>query len=185
MTNVRDCTRSMKCKKKASESLVAEQSRCTHISASLGGLLNIRGSPDVKFPTLRPSRFSTTRSFLGSSPATRYGGRPIGGPSKDLWKAAVTASKPPRTPQGRTSAEGRPHVPGLWRGLVMSPVSTDTMTSNEGTPSASALLQVLYQAPDAQACYAAAQALASFVASSGIRTLSTDGIFDDLVRGGA
>lgn len=64
----------------------------------------------------------------------------------------------------------------------MSPVSTDTMTSTSATPSASSLLQTLYQAPDAQACYLAAQQLASFVATKGIRTLSDDAILDDLVR---
>lgn len=64
----------------------------------------------------------------------------------------------------------------------MSPVSTETEVNGDAPPSVSALLAALYQAPDAQACYVAAQALAAFVASRGVRTLSDDGILDDLVR---
>lgn len=61
-------------------------------------------------------------------------------------------------------------------------MDTNTTTNESVQPAASALLQALYQAPDVASTTVAARELATYVQTTGLRCLATDGITEDLIR---
>lgn len=64
----------------------------------------------------------------------------------------------------------------------MSPIAVSTEGAMNGSPTASAILQQLYSAPDAVACAEAAADLANYVQKNGLRSLEESEISVDLIR---